>query len=249
MKVLILAAGVGSRLRPLTDTMPKALVPVCGVPMLQHVILRLKGFGFDDLVINVHHFANQIIDFLNTNDNFGVKIAISHEEDELLDTGGAILHAASLLGDNEPVLVHNVDILSNCDLRAFVDTHNCSAADATMLVSNRQSSRYLLFNDQMRLQGWVNKITNATKPDKFDYIEGQYVERPYDGIQVFSHSVIERMMDDGLTGKFSIIDFYLNRVNNLKIVGQEMPGLMMLDIGKPETLVVAKEFLYEITNN
>ncbi|MCH5216741.1 MAG: NTP transferase domain-containing protein, partial [Muribaculaceae bacterium] len=114
MKVLILAAGVGSRLRPLTDTMPKALVPVCGVPMLQHVILRLKGFGFDDLVINVHHFANQIIDFLNTNDNFGVKIAISHEEDELLDTGGAILHAASLLGDNEPVLVHNVDILSNC---------------------------------------------------------------------------------------------------------------------------------------
>lgn len=243
MKVFILAAGVGSRLRPITDTIPKALVPVCGTPMLQHVILRLKSLGFDDFVINVHHFANQIIDFLEANNDFGVNVAISHEENALLDTGGAILHAAPLLGNNEPVLIHNVDILSNCDLMTLVDAHNKSGADATMLVSDRVSSRYLLFDNDMRLHGWINKATGALKPEGFDYVHGKYIERPYDGIQVFSPSIINRMRTDGLNGKFSIVDFYLDRADSLNIIGMEMPGMVMLDIGKPDTLVMADEFL------
>ena len=112
-----------------------------------------------------------------------------------------------------------------------------------MLVSDRVTSRYLLFDEAMRLHGWINKSTDEVKPAGIDYVAGKYIERPYDGIQVFSPSVIERMRSDGLSGKFSIIDFYLDRANSLNIVGKEMQGLKMLDIGKPETLVQADEFL------
>ena len=155
MKAMIFAAGLGTRLKPLTDHMPKALVPVAGKPMLEHVIEKLKASGFNEIVINVHHFGNQIIDFLKEKDNFGIQIWISDETEELLDTGGGIKKAAHFF--DEPFLVHNADILSNVNLKDLYEFHQASKNDATLLVSPRKTVRYLLFNEENRLCGWVNK--------------------------------------------------------------------------------------------
>ena len=143
MKAMIFAAGVGSRLRPLTDHTPKALIPVGGKPMLEHVILKLKAAGFDRLVINIHHLGGQIADFLRANDNFGLQIHLSDESDYLLDTGGGIKKATPWLRGDEPFLVHNVDILSDVDLRALYEAHRRSDPLATLLVSRRDTARYL----------------------------------------------------------------------------------------------------------
>ena len=147
MKAMIFAAGLGSRLKPLTDTMPKALVPVAGCPMLEHVILKLKASGFTEIVINIHHFGEQIIDFLKTNNDFGLTIHISDERDRLLDTGGGIRKARLFFENSgEPFLVHNVDILSDMNLKELYDSHMQSGSVATLLASRRTTSRYLLFD-------------------------------------------------------------------------------------------------------
>ena len=154
---MIFAAGLGTRLKPFTGHMPRALVPVAGKPMLEHVINKLKTVGVDEIVINVHHFAQQVIDFLKEKDNFGIKIWISDETDQLLETGGGIKKAAPYFA--EPFLVHNAAILSNVDLKAMYDFHIANGNDATLLVSPRKTVRYLLFNKENRLCGWVNKDT------------------------------------------------------------------------------------------
>ena len=164
---MIFAAGLGTRLRPLTDNMPKALVPVAGKPMLERVVLRLKEAGFNDITVNIHHFGEQIIDFLRANGNFGANIHISDEREALLDTGGGIKKARPFLEGNEPFLVHNADILSETDLAALYRHHQESGAEATLLVSERQTSRYLLFDGQYRLHGWTNKSTGEVKPQGF----------------------------------------------------------------------------------
>ena len=137
---MIFAAGLGTRLRPLTDNMPKALVPVAGKTMLERVILKLKDASFHDITINIHHFGSQIIDFLRANQNFGVDIHISDERGELLDTGGGIKKARPLLESNEPFLIHNADILTDLDLNAFYHHHLESDADATLLTNHRKTS-------------------------------------------------------------------------------------------------------------
>ena len=156
MKAMIFAAGMGTRLKPMTDNTPKALIPINGRPMLEHVILKLKDAGFHQIVINVHHLGDQIIDFLAANNNFGVQIHISDERDYLLDTGGGIKKAAKFLQGNEPFLVHNVDIMSNVDMKKLYDCHLETNLVATLLVSKRNTSRYLLFNKESRLCGWRN---------------------------------------------------------------------------------------------
>ena len=148
---MIFAAGLGTRLRPLTDNMPKALVPVAGKTMLERVILKLKDASFHDITINIHHFGSQIIDFLRANQNFGVDIHISDERGELLDTGGGIKKARPLLESNEPFLIHNADILTDLDLNAFYHHHLESDADATLLTNHRKTSRYLLMNQRTQL--------------------------------------------------------------------------------------------------
>ena len=164
-KVMIFAAGLGTRLRPLTDHMPKALVPVGGVPLLERLLLKLKASGFTDITLNLHHFADQIAHFLAENGNFGLTIRLSDERDLLRDTGGGIRHAIPLLqedADGSPVLVHNIDILSNADLPSFARQYREGDA-ATLLVSERQTSRYLLFDDDLRLVGWTNLRTGEVK--------------------------------------------------------------------------------------
>ena len=239
MKAMIFAAGLGTRLKPFTDHMPKALVPVAGKPMLEHVILKLKSFGVDELVINVHHFAQQIIDFLKEKDNFGIKIWISDETEELLETGGGIKKAAPFF--DEPFLVHNADILSNVDLKAMYDYHLTSGNDATLLVSPRKTVRYLLFNETNRLCGWVNKDTLQTKPEGFVYQLEIQKEYAFGGIHIISPTLFKYM--EGWSGKFSIMDFYLQTCQKAQLGGYIKDDLHLIDIGKLETLAKAEEFI------
>ena len=237
---MIFAAGLGTRLKPLTDHMPKALVPVAGKPMLEHVIGKLKSAGFDEIVINVHHFAHQIIDFLKAKDNFGIQIWISDESEELLDTGGGIKKAAPHF--DEPFLVHNADILSNIDLKAMYNYHLTSSNDATLLVSPRKTVRYLLFDEGNRLQGWVNKDTLQTKPEGFVYHPEVQKEYAFGGIHVISPTLF-KYMGDGWTGKFSIMDFYLRTCHEAQLGGYVKEDLQLIDIGKPDTLAKAEDFI------
>ena len=238
MKALIFAAGLGTRLRPLTDQMPKALVPVAGVPLLQRVILKLKDAGFGDITINIHHRGQQIIDFLHAHRNFGLDIHISDERTLLLDTGGGILNARPFLDGDEPFLVHNADILTDADLGALVDTHRRSGAEATLLVGQRTTSRYLLFDDTLRLRGWTNKKTGEVRPAG---LTGTYRELAFAGIHLLSPTVF-RLMDDPLwQGRpFSIIDFYLHVCPHVRISGCPVQATHWFDTGTPETLARAE---------
>ena len=241
MKAMIFAAGLGTRLKPYTDYMPKALVPVAGKPMLEHVINKLISVGVDGIVINVHHFAQQIIDFLKEKDNFGIQIWISDETGELLETGGGIKKAAPFF--NEPFLVHNADILSNVDLKAMYNHHLDSGNDATLLVSPRKTVRYLLFDENSKLCGWVNKETLQTKPEGFVYQPEVQQEYAFGGIHIISPSLFKHM--EGWTGKFSIMDFYLQTCHEAKLGGYAKEDLQLIDIGKPEMLAKAEEFILQ----
>lgn len=243
MKAMIFAAGLGTRLKPLTDKMPKALVPVAGKPMLEHVINKLKAAGFDEIVINVHHFAQQIIDFLKVNDNFGIQIHISDETEALLDTGGGIKKASPYF--NEPFLVHNADILSNVDLKALYDFHIASGNDATLLVSPRKTVRYLLFDNTNRLCGWINKDTLQTKPDGFVYQPEIQKEYAFGGIHVISPTLFKYMENDW-RGKFSIMDFYLQTCKETHLGSYAKEDLHLIDIGKLDTLAKAEEFIRQM---
>jgi len=247
MKAMIFA-GLGSRLKPLTDTMPKALVPVAGCPMLEHVILKLKASGFTEIVINIHHFGEQIIDFLKTNNDFGLTIHISDERDRLLDTGGGIRKARLFFENSgEPFLVHNVDILSDMNLKELYDFHMQSGSVATLLASRRTTSRYLLFNTERKLRGWINKDTGQVKPEGFHYDESLYREYAFSGIHVFSPAVFRLMEAPRWEGKFSIMDFYLATCGQTDYSGYLAEKLELIDIGKPETLARAEEFVKKLT--
>ena len=248
MEAMIFAAGLGSRLKPLTDTMPKALVPVAGCPMLEHVILKLKASGFTEIVINIHHFGEQIIDFLKTNNDFGLTIHISDERDRLLDTGGGIRKARLFFENSgEPFLVHNVDILSDMNLKELYDFHMQSGSVATLLASRRTTSRYLLFDTERKLRGWINKDTGQVKPEGFHYDESLYREYAFSGIHVFSPAVFRLMEAPRWEGKFSIMDFYLATCGQTDYSGYLAEKLELIDIGKPETLARAEEFVKKLT--
>ena len=239
---MIFAAGLGTRLRPLTDHTPKALISVAGKPMLERVILRLKEAGFNDITVNIHHFGEQIIEFLRANNDFGITIHLSDERDMLLDTGGGIKKARPFLDGNEPFLVHNADILSDINLAELYRHHRESNAEATLLVSQRQTSRYLLLDDANRLHGWINKSTGEVKPAGFDYRETKYRELAFGGIHIISPSLFHLMDDGQWNGKFSIIPFYLSACTKVHIQGYPVQGFRWFDIGKPGTLAQAEEY-------
>ena len=246
-QAFILAAGLGTRLRPLTDTMPKALVPVCGKPLLQHQIERLTAAGFTRIVVNVHHFADQIIDFVThypkrNAQSDDVEILISDERSELLDTGGALRHAAPLFDPTMPVLVHNVDILHSVDLAAFYALHTEAA---TLLVSQRDTSRYLVFDTNDRLVGWTNIRTGEMKPVDLtlplsDEVGGRHL-RAFSGIHILSPTLLGTMQS--WPARFSIIDFYVDACRRSVVRGVELPGFRMVDVGKLDTLATAEAFI------
>lgn len=263
MQSMIFAAGLGTRLKPLTDRIPKTLVRVGGKPLIEYVLKNLVAAGSKRIVVNVHHFANQIIEYLQQND-FGVDIRVSDETEMLLDTGGGIKNAAPFFNTSEPVLIHNVDILSNVDLRALYN-YACEAeieqkVDAVLLVSLRKTKRYLIFNKDMRLVGWTNVDTGEVK-SPYETLHELSFTQPYDnnnvtneqygytlfafsGIHVIGNKVFEAMNE--CSAKFPIMDFYLQYAKDLHFVGKVKNNLKLMDVGKLDTLAEADAFVKQL---
>ncbi len=239
MQAMIFAAGLGTRLKPLTDTMPKALVSVGGEPLLKRVILKLKDAGATRIVVNVHHFSDQIISYLKENNNFNTDILISDESHCLLETGGGIRKAQPFFHPGSPVLIHNVDILSNVDLKKFYETDGEPAA--RLLVSRRKTKRYLLFDDNMRLVGWTNTETGEVKSPYPALDIASCRMYAFSGIHVVWPSLFPLM--EGEPEKFPIIDFYLRNCHRVRIEGYLKEDLQLMDVGKQETLSEAEKFL------
>ncbi len=258
MRALIFAAGLGTRLKPITDTVPKALVPVCSKPLLGHLIEKLKQNGYGDVVINLHHFPQQIKDYAEQNGNFGIKISFSDESDLLRETGGGIRHAAPLLNDGEPFLVHNVDIISNLDIEALYQAHMSASISAdtplaTLLVSERETSRYFLFDAGNNLVGWMNKLSGEVKSpfeelrrnasegfDHEEFIKKYSLKRlAFAGVHIISPAVFGLM--ENMPERFPIVDFYLKMADKYVIKGYVQPDLEMVDVGKLDSLEKAEE--------
>lgn len=229
---MVFAAGLGTRLRPLTDTRPKALVTVQGSTLLLHTLRKLHTAGAGRIVVNVHHFADMIRSYLADNAYFGLDIAISDESERLLDTGGGIRRAASLFDDAAPVLIHNVDILSNADLGSLYAA--LGSDDAALLVSRRATTRYLLFDDDMLLVGWTNTATGEVRSPYGDIDVGKCRRYAFAGIHVVAQSAIETMLS--WPERFGIVDFYLAVCATMRIRGCLQEGLTLTDVGRIETL-------------
>lgn len=236
---MIFAAGLGTRLKPITDSMPKALVPVNGTPLIDIVLTRVIEAGATEVVVNVHHFAEQIVKHLATKD-WEIPISISDESAALLDTGGGLRKAAQLFtNDESPILVHNVDILSNANLKNFYEQSKDN--DATLFVSERNTQRYLLFDQSGNLCGWTNIATGEIRsPYKNLKIE-ETKKQAFSGIHCISPRLLKYM--DQWPTKFSIIDFYLSLCNKVNIKSYTEPHFKMLDVGKIETLREAAHWL------
>ena len=242
-QAMIFAAGLGTRLKPLTDTMPKALVPVAGQPLLWHVVQKLKKAGFERLVVNVHHFAQLIVDYLEENDNFGLDIRISDETRGLLETGGGIRKALPLFEADSPILIHNVDILSNADLTQLYELTCTHRPDALLLVSQRQTQRYLLFDEEMILDGWTNIATGEIRSPYplTDTQASELKHLAFSGIHIISPRIFPLFQD--MPERFGIMDFYLKYCHLCAFMGKEMKDLRLMDVGKAETLEQAEQFI------
>lgn len=233
-----MAAGLGSRLRPLTDNIPKALMEVGGKTMLERTILQLKQHGFDELIINLHHFPEKIKNHLESHDFFGADIRFSEEKDELLDTGGGLKQAAWFFtNSHNPFLIHNVDILSNLNLHNLYNFHQKQNALATLVVQKRPTSRYLLFDEQNRLYGWEN-----TKTGKKVVIKNNKTLKKlaFNGIHVINTSIFNHMPGRNV---FSIMDIYLKAAKEENILAYIDSESHWFDIGNPENLEKARNFI------
>lgn len=244
MKALIFAAGLGTRLKPYTDTIPKALVPVGGKPLLYHVAMKLKAAGFDELVINVHHFPDSIMDYVHEEKDFGMMVSFSDERDFLRETGGGILYARKML-EGAPFLVHNVDILSDLDIGWFISQAEPDAV-ANILVSDRETQRYLLFDEDMRMVGWTNVATGEVRTPFTGLDPGKCRRLAFSGVHLISDRIFTIFDEDGWEGKFSIMDFYIKECAKRIIHGILPDGLKLMDVGKVETLKDAGAFISTI---
>lgn len=232
---MLFCAGLGTRLRPITNDIPKALVPVNGKTLLQRNIEYLNSYGIHDFVINIHHFGDKILQHLEENNHFGMNVEISDEREEVLETGGGLKKAENLLS-KEDFIVMNVDILTDMNLQQMMDFHAQNKPLATLAISHRESSRKLLFNAQNELSGWCNKITNEkviSKPSNL------LTEFAFSGIHIISPTFLS-LMDR--SDKHSIIDPYLKIAKTHTILGYDHSGDTLIDVGKPETLQQAIQF-------
>lgn len=237
MKAMILAAGLGTRLKPITDRLPKALLPIGGKTLLEWQLDKLRAAGIREVVINVHHLAEQVTAFVAEHDAFGMDIRFSDERDMLLETGGGLRKAAPLFGDNEPVLVCNVDVLNTIDLHALMAAHDPDAL-ATIVVSRRDTQRYFLFDKAMRLAGWTNIQTGAVRPEG---LNPDGLERlAFSGMHIVSPEIFPLL--NTYPDKFSITDFYINECSTHRIDGYVPSHYSMMDIGKIDHLREAEAF-------
>ena len=239
MKALLFAAGLGTRLKDHTIDKPKALVQLAGKPLLQHAIEKLILHQITDITINVHHFADHIITFLENHPFPGVTIHISDERDELLDTGGGLKNAEIFLTGNEPILIYNVDVISNLDLNELENHHISSGSLATLVIRHRYTARYLMFNQNLQLAGWKNfsngetKISNElTFPNATPYA--------FSGIQIVQPKIFSLITEKG---KFPIMDLYLRLAKTESIHGYVDASSFWMDLGKPDQLPLAEKLL------
>ena len=234
-KALIFAAGKGTRLKPFTDSHPKALALVNDVPLLERNIKYLQSFGVTEFVINVHHFGEQIVEFLEKNNYFGAKIDISDEKDELLETGGGLLFAQKYLENEENFLIMNADILTDLNIHELVKFHETHLPLATLAVSDRNSSRKLFFNSEMVLKGWMNKNSGETKMAEFN---NNFKELAFSGIHCINSSIFDKIKR---RGKFSIMEEYLDLMFENKILGFQHEA-RLIDVGRPESVIEAEKY-------
>ena len=258
MKAMIFAAGLGTRLKPLTDNMPKALVPLAGKTLLQWQIERLKAAGITDIVVNVHHFPDMIINYLRENNNFGCRISVSDERDMLLETGGGLRKAKSLLlgvgsrksgNSNEPILICNVDILSNIDLPTLLNAYNPDEM-GVVVVSERDTQRYLLFDEENRLCGWTNIATGEIRPASLAASPNSLIASrlAFSGMQVLNPRIFDCMDEvvEKKGDKFSLIDLYLH-ITEKEILRAYIPeNYRMMDVGKIAQLSEAEAFAFSL---
>ena len=249
MNALIFAAGLGTRLKPLTDTMPKALVPLAGKPLLQWQVEKLRDAGITDITVNVHHFPDMIIDTIRRNNGWGCNISVSDERDCLLDTGGGLKKVKSEIL-NTPILACNVDILSNIDIRALIAQYEQTGV-SQLVVSERQTQRYLLFDEQNLLRGWTNIATGEFKPSSIHQsIIPSFQKLAFSGMQILAPEVLNRL-DEMEKEKFSLIDFYLhlcepnstpNTIHRTPLQAFIPKDYKMMDVGKIDQIQEAERF-------
>lgn len=235
MKAMLFAAGLGTRLKPFTDNAPKALAKVGNKTLLELNINYLQRFGITDVIINVHHFADMIEEVVQQNNGFGSSITLSDERNEVLETGGGLKKASGYFEGSEPFVVMNVDVLTNLDLGGLIAAHNQANAMATLAVMKRDSSRQLLFDNEMTLCGWQNNSTYEQK-----------IARPLENVTPYSFSGIQVITpaiwnDTPFSGKFSLIDLYLHVARLHTIKGYDHTGDTFIDVGKPESIAKAQQ--------
>jgi NDP-sugar pyrophosphorylase family protein len=231
---MLFAAGLGTRLKPFTDFHPKALALVNGQPLLGHNLKYLNKHGIEKVIINIHHFGNQIIDYIKNN-NFGLEIIISDETNEVLETGGGLVKAKDLLGDS-PFLVMNVDILTNLDLFKFIDFYQTKKPLVALAVSERKSARQLFFDDKNQLKGWKNFSTNEVIGEI-----NNHKPLAFSGIHIINPAIFNYLPRHG---KFSITTSYLELMSTHQILGFDHSGDRLIDVGKPEAIAEAEKFFF-----
>ena len=235
MKAMILSAGLGTRLKPFTNEHPKALAMVNGKTLLQRNIEYLSSFGIKEIIVNVHHFADQIIQLLEANNGFGSTTIISDETKEVLETGGGLMQAKDFLIDSSPFVLLNVDILTNMNIGKMIDHHSSSKALATLCVSQRKTSRYFLFDKMDNLCGWRNVNVNQ---ETIVRVADNYIEKAFWGIHIISPTIFDLIKR---AGKFSIVDAYMDLCRDHIIKAYDDRNSKFIDVGKPESIVLAEE--------
>lgn len=236
MKAMIFAAGLGTRFKPFTDKHPKALAPVNGKSLLQRNIEYLQQYGIKDVVVNVHHFADQLIDAIKKSNGWGSNIIISDETDEVLETGGGLLKARKLLEGDEPFITTNADILTNLNIDHLLQYHKEQKALISFGVTNRKTSRYFLFDENNRLCGWRNTKTGE---ERIPVNKPGLLEKAYSCVVVFEPSIFSLIKQ---TGKFSLVDVYLSLAAEHKIMAYDHTGDLLVDVGKPEAVAEAEKY-------
>lgn len=235
-KAMILAAGLGSRLKPWTDTHPKALAEVNRKSLLQRNIEYLQQYGITEVVVNVHHFADQIINAINANNGWGSNITISDETNEVLETGGGLLKAAPYLHDANPIVLMNVDILTDLNLEAMIGYHQEKKPLATLATSSRETSRYFLFDEGNNLCGWRNVKTGEEKPADLPHAKKK-IAKAFSGIHIIESRIFSQIKQ---RGKFSMVDVYLDLMKDQTIKSFDHSENRFIDVGKPESIAKAE---------
>ncbi len=234
---MIFSAGLGTRFKPWTDKHPKALAIVNGKSLLQRNIEYLQQYGIKDIIVNVHHLADQVDAAIVENDGWGSNILVSDEREELLDTGGGLLKAKELFNPGEKFITCNVDILTNLDIRKLLAFHEQHHPLISFAVTDRKTSRYLLFDDNNRLCGWRN---TKTREETIAIPKENLIEKAYSCVVIFEYEIFKIMEEKNFTGKFSLIDVYLKLAADHLIMGYDHTGDQLVDVGRPESVPIAE---------